>query len=141
MIVVDTNVLSELARHAPDARVLHWFESQPDGALYTTAITHAEILFGLALLPRGVKRDLVEAAITRVFTGTYADRILPFDSAAAPEYARICAARRAAGRPISQMDAQIAAITRARRARLATRDVAGFEGLDIEIVNPFGTTA
>ncbi len=137
MIVVDTNVLSELARHTPDARVLHWFESQPDGALYTTAITHAEILFGLALLPQGAKRDLVEAAITRVFTETYADRVLPFDSSAAPEYARICAARRAAGRPISQMDAQIAAIARARRARLATRDVAGFEDLDIEVVNPW----
>lgn len=96
---------------------------------------------GLALLPRGAKRGLAEAAIIRAFTGTYADRVLPFDSSAGPEYARICAARRAAGRPISQMDAQIAAITRAQRARLATRDVAGFEGLDIEVVNPFGNTA
>ena len=79
----------------------------------------------------------MEAVVTTVFTGTYAERVLPFDSAAAPEYARICAARRAAGRPISQMDAQIAAITCARRARLATRDVTGFEGLDVEVVNPF----
>ncbi len=137
MIVIDTNVLSELMRRTPDPRVLRWFESQPDAILYTTAITHAEILFGLALLPRGARREQMEAVVTTVFTGTYAERVLPFDSAAAPEYARICAARRAAGRPISQMDAQIAAITCARRARLATRDVTGFEGLDVEVVNPF----
>lgn len=139
MIVIDTNVLSELMRRTPDARVLRWFESQPDGILYTTAITHAEILFGLALLPQGARREQMEAAIGTVFTQTYAERVLPFDSAAAPEYARICAARRAAGRPIGQMDAQIAAIARARRARLATRDVTGFEGLGIEVVDPFAT--
>lgn len=139
MIVVDTNVLSEVMRRAPDARVLHWFESQPDGILYTTAITHAEVLFGLALLPPGARREQMEAAIATVFTQTYADRVLPFDSDAAPEYARICAIRRAAGRPIGQMDAQIAAIARARRARLATRDVTGFEGIDIRVVNPFAS--
>lgn len=137
MIIIDTSVLSELARRAPDTSVLDWFESQPDGDLYTTAISYAEILFGLALLPHGLRRGVAEAAITRVFTGTYADRVLPFDSSAAPEYARICAKRRTAGRPISHMDAQIAAITRAQRARLATRDLAGFEGLGIEVVNPW----
>lgn len=137
MIVLDTHVLSELMRATPDRAVLDWFAGQPDDLLYTTAVTQAEVLFGLALLPSGARRDRLESAAAALFEEDLANRVLPFDSQAAPEYARICNSRRSQGRPVNQMDAQIAAIARAHRASLATRDSAGFEGLQIPLVNPF----
>lgn len=137
MIVLDTSVLSELMRAKPDRSVLDWFAGQPDDLLYTTAITQAEVLFGLALLPLGARRDRLESAAGALFEEDFANRVLPFDSQAAAEYARICSSRRSQGRPVNQMDAQIAAIARAHRASLATRDAAGFDGLKISLFNPF----
>jgi toxin FitB len=139
MIVLDTNVLSEVLRRDPQPRVLEWLSEQPRAAVFTTTITRAEILFGIRLMPEGARRDGLWNAATKIFDIDFDGQVLPFDSAAADEFAEISAARRAAGRPISQFDAQIAAITRSRGARLATRNVADFDGCGFEVINPWTT--
>jgi predicted nucleic acid-binding protein len=137
MIVLDTNVLSEPLRPTPSARVLDWLRSQPNAALFTTTITEAELLYGIAILPQGKRRRLLESAVARIFAERMTGRILPFDSAAAREYADLVAERRFAGRPISEADARIAAIARSRGAELATRNVADFAGCELEVINPW----
>ena len=138
MIVVDTNVLSELMRPAPAARVVTWMASQPALSLYTTSITQAEILHGVMLLPSSKRREALEAAARAMFRQDFRGRVLAFGTDAAPSYARISVDRRGAARPISQFDAQIAAIARCFSATLATRNVTDFEGCGIEVVDPWG---
>lgn len=137
MIVLDTNVLSELMRPRPEPTVTSWLEAQPTTSLFVTAVTQAEILYGLALLPRGRRRDDLLAAARSLFDEEFAGRILPFDSDAAVAYSIIVADRRAAGRPISQFDAQIAAIVRSRGGTLATRNTADFIDCGIELNDPW----
>ena len=137
MIVLDTNVLSELMRPAPSARIVRWMADRPTTDLYTTSITQAEIFHGIFLLPPGRRRRAFEAAADAMFSEDFEGRILAFDSEAARWYARIVAERRRLGRPISQFDAQIAAIARSARAPIATRNVTDYESCDIEIVNPW----
>jgi predicted nucleic acid-binding protein len=137
MIVLDTNVLSELMKPAPDARVLRWFDGQPGLGLFITSITQAEILFGLELLPDGKRRAALAKAADDLFAQDFAGRILPFDSAAAAAYARIVGRCRAAGRPISHFDAQIASIAHSRGASLATRIVPDFESCGLILLNPW----
>jgi toxin FitB len=137
MIVLDTNVLSEPLRPTPSARVLDWMRSQPGTALFTTTITEAELLYGIALLPQGKRRDLLESIVARILAVHLAGRILPFDSAAARDYADIAAVRRRSGRPMCEPDARIAAIARSRGAELATRNVADFAGCELEVINPW----
>ena len=137
MIVLDTNVVSELMRDSPQQTVLDWFGVQPASSLFVTTVTEAEILTGIALLPYGRRRHGLSEAAARVFTTLFAGRILVFDSDAANIYAEIFAQRHASGRPISQADCQIAAIARSRDAALATRNVSDFEGVEVEIINPW----
>ncbi len=137
MIVLDTNVVSELMKAAPAGSVLAWSATQPASSLYTTSITQAEILHGIALLPAGKRRNALEAASEAMFREDFAGRILAFGSDAARPYARIAAERRRAGRPISQFDAQIAAIARATGAAIATRNVADYAGCEVKIINPW----
>jgi toxin FitB len=137
MIVLDTNVLSESWRPKPAARVLGWIRSQPATALFTTAITEAELYYGIALLPEGRRRRALESAVRLIFAEDLAGRVLPFDSAAAREYADIAATRRRAGRRMPEADAQIAAIARSRGAALATRNVADFSDCGLDIVSPW----
>ena len=137
MIVLDTNVISELMRAAPDDRAASWLASQPMSGLFTTTLTQAEILYGLTLLPQGRRRDDLFAAARPIFDEDLAGRILPFDSEAALIYPEIAAHRRQSGQPISQIDAQIASIARSRGARLATRNVRDFRDCGIEIVDPW----
>ena len=137
MIVLDTNVLSESWRPKPAARVLEWIRSQPATALFTTAITEAELYYGIALLPQGRRRRALESAVRLIFVEDLEDRVLPFDSAAAREYADIAATRRRAGRRMPEADAQIAAIARSRGAALATRNVADFSDCGLDIVSPW----
>ena len=136
MIILDTNVVSELMKAAPAERVLGWIAAQPASALYTTSITQAEILHGLALLPTGKRRNALESAAEAMLREDFAGRILPFGSDAALAYARIAADRRRAGRPISHFDAQIAAIARSAGAAIATRNVTDYDRCGVKIFNP-----
>ena len=137
MIILDTNVLSELMRPDPAQKVVAWVASQPTASLFTTSITQAEILLGLMLLPLGRRRRALEAAATSMFEEDFGGRILGFGTDAAPRYAQIASDRRRAGRPISRFDAQIAAIARLAGAALATRNLGDFEGCGLSVVNPW----
>ena len=137
MILLDTNILSELMRAAPEAAVEQWLADQPAVRVFISAITEAELRYGLALLPPGKRRSALAVEIENMLREDFSGRILPFDSPAAIAFAEIAAERRQAGRPISQADAQIAAIARSRGAALATRNAPDFEGCGIEIVNPW----
>jgi toxin FitB len=126
VIVLDTNVLSEALRPRPSEKVLEWMRSEPIEGLFTTTITEAEVLYGIALPPEGRRRQSLEIVVARILGERFSGRILPFDSAAAREFAEISAGRRRSGRPISEADGRIAAIARSRGARLATRDIRDF---------------
>jgi hypothetical protein len=137
MIIVDTNVLSEIIKASPWPRVVEWWNSHPEAELFLTSITQAEVLAGIELLPKGKRRAAIAQAAEATFREDFADRILPFDGEAAREFARIIAARRRLGRPISQPDAQIAAIARNCGAVLATRNTDAFEHCGIKLVDPW----
>ena len=137
MVVLDTNVVSELMREAPHADVLVWVDDRPTRQLCVTAVTEAEVRTGIAFLPDGRRRRRLAEAADRAFRSLFAGRILPFDSEAAHAYAEIAAARRAAGRPLSQADGQIAAIARARGMAVATRNVRDFADIGIDLIDPW----
>lgn len=138
MIVLDTNVLSELLRPDPSPAVLDWFSRQDDARLFTTTLTKAEMLLGVRLLPPGKRQSLLEAAVQGLFDEDMVGKVLPFDGEAARCYAEVVTARRRLGRPVSQLDAQIAAIALSHRAVVATRNVKDFEGCGVEVVDPWG---
>jgi toxin FitB len=137
MILLDTNVISETLRKRPDPGVSNWLDERPEEELWTTSVVIAELLSGIELMPSGRKqralRDAVEGMIVEDFRG----QILTFDLPAARQYAQILAMRRKLGRPLRELDAQIAAIARAHGAALATRDVNDFLGCGIAVVNPW----
>ena len=138
MILLDTNVLSEFMRPRPAATVVAWLDKQPAGAVYTSAISRAEIELGLMLMPPGKRQEALSQAAWAMFAEEFNGRCLPFDEEAARHYARIVSARTRAGRPISVEDAQIAAIALARRMSLATRNTTDFEAIDgLEVINPW----
>jgi len=137
MIILDTNVVSELMKSAPSPVVLQWISTRDRAEFYTTSITQAEILHGMRALPAGRRRKAIETAAEAMFIEDFAGRILSFDSDAARAYADVVTERRRSGRPISQFDAQIAAVTRATSAVLATRNVKDFERCGIRIVDPW----
>jgi hypothetical protein len=137
VILLDTNVLSELMKAAPKQTVLAFVNGVPTMALFTSAITQAEILYGIALLPVGKRRDGLLAAVRTMLDNHFRGRVLPFDGSAAEAFAAIAAGRRDGGRPISQADAQIAAIAKSRGAALATRNMADFDDCGLTVVNPW----
>ena len=137
MVMIDTNVVSELMRAEPSAEVLSWMDEQTPRELFVTAVTEAEVRTGIALLPEGRRRRGLAEACERAFGSLFAGRVLPFDSDAARTYAEIAAARRVLGRPVSQADCQIAAIARSRGMAVATRNVRDFEDMGIDIFNPW----
>ncbi len=137
MIILDTNVLSELMGPKPSAQVATWVAKQPATELFTTSITEAEIFYGIELLTKGKRREGLLAAAEGMFAEDLAGRIFGFESDAARVFSKIAAHRRALGRPISHADGQIAAIARVRGAKLATRNVADFEDCGLDIVDPW----
>jgi predicted nucleic acid-binding protein len=137
MIVLDTNVLSEALKPLPSDAVLRWLGAQAPSDAFTTSITVAEILYGIEMLPAGKRRAQLLAATEKMFVEQFEDRILPFDESAARLFAGIVASRVAFGRPISQLDAMIAAIARLHRAALATRNTADFENCGITLIDPW----
>jgi Predicted nucleic acid-binding protein, contains PIN domain len=137
VIVLDTNVLSEAFKPAPSVKAMAWLAAQESLTIFVTAVTLAEVLYGVEALPPGKRRSLLAAAIDAVFSREFGGRILPFDEDAARLFPKIVAARTAAGRPISQFDAMIASIVRSRRATLATRNTNDFENCGVRIVNPW----
>ena len=137
MIVLDTNVVSEALKPQPSGSVLDWLAAQEPSYVFVTAITQAEILYGVAILPSGKRRQRLLTAVGQMFAEDFENRILPFDEAAANAFAEIFAARDAAGRPISQFDAMTAAIARRHSAAVATRNIADFEHCGIRILNPW----
>ena len=137
MIILDTNVVSELMLPIPSSHVADWVAGQATASLYLSTVSEAELRFGVEILPTGERRNRLLRQVDGMLREDFAGRILPFDSAAAQAYAVIAAARRAAGHPVNHADCQIAAIARCRRASVATRDVHDFEGTGIEVINPW----
>jgi toxin FitB len=136
MIILDTNVVSELMRSEPAPSVASWIRARDRRELRTTAITLAEVRYGIARLPDGRRKQVLLAAADEVFSA-FADQVMPVDTAAADHYAVIVSSRERAGRPISGFDALIAAVCRSQGAALATRNASDFDGTGIEIVDPW----
>lgn len=138
MIVLDTNVISELIRPEPHPGVLAWVAAQPRSLLYTTHINQAEMLYGIAALPEGRRRSAFARLTETMVAEDFAGRVLTFNAAAAAHYADIAANRRRSGNPIGVLDALIAGIALAAAAAgIATRDTAGFEGCGLTVINPW----
>jgi predicted nucleic acid-binding protein len=137
MILLDTNVISELMRAEPAQAVLDWFAQRDATDLFISAITEAELRTGVAILPEGQRRDRLQQALDAMIDQDFQSRVLPFDSPAARAYADIAAQRRAAGRSITEADCQIAAIARALGVPVATRNTKDFAGCGITLINPW----
>ncbi len=137
MIVLDTNVVSELMRPSPSLTVEQWVATRPAASLFFSAVGEAELRYGVAILAAGRRRDSLASAIEEMLRNDFAGRVLPFDSAAARAYAEIAARRRAVGRPVAQIDGLIAAIARSRGMALATRNVRDFEEMGIDLLDPW----
>jgi len=136
LILLDTNVLSELVRPKVDPVVLTFLRQQPQPTLFTSSVCQAEIRFGLARMPAGRRRNELARRFSVLFA-RFTARILAFDSTAAAFYGRVRAAREAAGRPIEVEDAMIAATARAFGVAVATRNIADFDGCGVHVVNPW----
>jgi toxin FitB len=137
VIILDTNVLSALMRKAPEAPVVAWLDRQPAESVWITSVTLFEARLGLALLPKGRRRQALEAAFAQLLELDLENRVLDFDSAAAAEAASLAAERQRAGRPVDIRDTQIAGIALARHATLATRNVRHFLDLKVPVIDPW----
>ena len=137
MIVLDTNVVSELMRRAPNPDVVAWVDNWPAMELAVTSVTVAEILYGIGRLDDGQRKATLQALAHAMFEEDFRDRVLPFGFEEAETYAGLVVQREHDGLPISMADAQIAAITACRGARLATRNTRDFAGLGVDVVNPW----
>jgi toxin FitB len=136
VIILDTNVASELMRGAPAPAVANWVRARGGKELCTTSITLAEIRYGIERLPAGRRRDLLKLTADTVFAA-FEGQVLPFDAGAAAHYAMIVTRRERAGLPIAGFDAQIASICRANAATLATRNVTDFQDTGIDLIDPW----
>jgi hypothetical protein len=136
MIVLDTNVVSELMRAEPARAVLTWLQQNSGDGIYTTTVTVAEIRYGIARLPEGQRRESLHQAANEIFAA-FPRQVLPFDLAAANAYADVVTVRESLGNPIDGFDAQIAAICRSQAAALATRNTKDFTNTGISVVDPW----
>ena len=136
MIVVDTNVVSELMRPSPSAPVTDWVRTRARTELYTASITLAEILYGIGRLPDGRRKEFLRTTASEIFE-EFKDHVLPFDIGAAVHYADVVGGRDRLGLPIDGFDAQIAAICRTHEAALATRNIKGFQYTGVDLIDPW----
>jgi toxin FitB len=137
LIILDTNVLSELMQKAPDPSVVEWLDRQPAESVWITSITLFEARLGLVLLPSGRRRQALELAFEELLAEDLEGRVLDFDRSAAEAAAVLAAERQQNGRTVDMRDSQIAGIVIARRAALATRNVKHFADITAEVVNPW----
>jgi toxin FitB len=137
VIIVDTNVISELMKPLPSPAVVAWLSSQTPDDVFTTAITAAEVLYGVELLPKSKRREALLQQVAATFSEDFSGRILFFDEQAARMFASIAVSRRTQGRPIGIVDAQIVAISKVHGATLATRNTDDFEGCGVRLINPW----
>ena len=137
MILLDTNVVSEPLRHAPEQRVIAWLDVQPMETLFLSAITVAELRAGVALLPSGKRRTGLQENLEKRVLPLFAGRVLSFDLACTPAYAALMAEARAAGRAIAAADGYIAAIAIANGFVVATRDTGPFEAAGAAVIDPW----
>jgi len=137
VIVIDTNVLSALMREIPEPPVVEWLDRQAAESIWITSITLFEARLGLALLPKGKRRQALESAFNRLLIEDLEGRVLDFDQPAAETAAQLAAGRQRAGQTIDMRDTQIAGIVIARRAELATRNVRHFSDLNVDVINPW----
>jgi predicted nucleic acid-binding protein len=140
MIVLDTNVISELWKVAPDPRVRAWMDAQMIETLYLSAVTVAELRFGLAMMPAGKRRSIYQDRLEREVLPAFTGRVLPFDLDASRTYADLMAHAKAAGRTIGMADGYIAGTAAARGLTVATRDTSPFEAAGLKIINPWEAT-
>ena len=137
MILIDTNVVSELMRPEPSARVLQWLNLQPSREIWLCSVVAGELLFGLARLPEGARKQQLTRTLSLMLSEDFQDRVLAYDLEAAVVYADLVANRESQGKPISLADAQIASICVTHQASLATRNTKDFEGLGLTLINPW----
>lgn len=137
MIVLDTNVISEVFKPKPASGVLSWLQQQDDDAVFTTAVTRGELMYGLNIMANGKRREMLVSGLQRIFAMRFAGRVLPYDESAADACASILARRRSIGRPTGMADVMIAGIARSRGAALATRNVRHFEDCGIALIDPW----
>jgi len=136
MIIVDTNVVSELMKPTPSEAVIEWVGARAGTELFTTSITLAEILYGIARLPDGRRKQFLSTTSSELFAA-FEDQVLPFDSTAAKHYSEVVQGRDQLGLPIDGFDAQIASICRAHGAALATRNLKDFRHTDVNLIDPW----
>ncbi|AZH81822.1 type II toxin-antitoxin system VapC family toxin [Plantibacter sp. PA-3-X8] len=137
MIILDTNVVSELFRPRPDPTVARWLDRQDEADLHLTTMTAAELLEGALRLPAGARRSALVGAVATVLDADFAGRVLPFSAEAALDYAELMTTRRRSGNPIGPQDAIIAAIARSSNAALATRNTRDFAGVGLHLIDPW----
>ena len=137
MIILDTNIISELMKVSPDNKVIRWVDDQEITQLFITAITIAEIEYGLNALPAGTRKSMLEVAFNKSIKQAFKYRIHSFDENSAKFYGAIMGKKKALGKPMSILDGQLAGVVRAQGAMLATRNIRDFAHCDIELINPF----
>ncbi|SRR5579883_497940 len=137
MILLDTNIISEMMKQSPSTKVIAWIDSQEVTQLFISTISLAEISYGIMALPKGNRQRWLQDAFDHVIKDAFKHRVLVFDEAAAHQYGHLMGNRKQLGRPLSILDGQIAAIAITQEAALATRNIRDFVNCDLELINPF----
>jgi predicted nucleic acid-binding protein len=137
MIILDTNIVSEMMKENPNQTVTDWFKDQDNDQIYITVLTIAEIKYGIGLLPEGKRKKALDLAASYMFSSVFGSRVLAFDYDAAYHYSVVHQHRRATGKTMTVIDAELAAICKSNNATLATRNTKDFTDTSIELINPF----
>jgi predicted nucleic acid-binding protein len=137
MIILDTNIISEMMKQTPSFKVIKWIDHQDSIELYITTITIAEIAYGINALPKCNRRQLIEDAFNKLLNTAFKHRILSFDETSAHQYGKLMGLRKEIGKPLSILDGQIAAIAYTQTKAVATRNTRDFVDCEVELINPF----